>query len=91
MDVGDGMWGEHEIDYILFLFSNSKVRPNPNEISEISYIPKEHMNTFTHTLEADLTPWFSLILKHKLKIWWQNLDNLNNYIDHKNIHNLGQC
>lgn len=88
MDTGDGMWGEHEIDYILFLRSNALINPNPNEISEISYIPAAHMNTFESVLESSLTPWFELILKHRLRIWWKDLDNLQNYVDHKTIHIL---
>lgn len=87
-DTGDGQWGEHEIDYILFLLADVKVKPNPNEISEISYIPLEHMNTFVPTLEGSLTPWFQLILKHKLCFWWKNLDDLDSFVDHNNILNL---
>lgn len=87
-DVGDGQYGEHEIDYVLFIQADVKLKPNPNEISEISYIPKEHMNTFIPTLNSTLTPWFELILKHRLVGWWNNLDKLDQFIDHKTIHKL---
>lgn len=87
-DTGDGQWGEHEIAYILFLLADVKVKPNPNEISEISYIPFEHMNTFVPTLGASLTPWFQLILKYKLCSWWKNLDTIDSFVDHKTIHKL---
>ena len=34
----DGLWGEHEIDYILFIKRNVDVEPNPNEVSEVKYV-----------------------------------------------------
>lgn len=53
-DAGDGIWGEHEIDYILFLQKNVDLKPNPNEVSEVFYVqrnelerlflPKNHYN-----------------------------------------------
>lgn len=28
------------------------------------------------TLNGPMTPWFRLILKHRLKFWWKNLHRL---------------
>lgn len=90
-DCGNGKWGEHEIDYVLFLKGDHKLQPNPNEISEISYIPRKEIDSFIPTLNSELTPWFSLILKHRLKYWWDNLDNVDDIKDHVNILKLGDC
>lgn len=90
-DPGDGKWGEHEIDYVLFFKANVSVKPNSNEISEISYVPLNELDSFIPTLEAPLTPWFNLILKHRLKLWWKNLNDLDEYKDHKNIYTFETC
>lgn len=85
MDQGDGVWGEHEIDYILFLQTDIDVKPNPNEVSEIKYVSKENLNSFLSNLKAPLTPWFEMILKHRLPLWWDNLNSLEQFKDHENI------
>ncbi|XP_063907845.1 isopentenyl-diphosphate Delta-isomerase 1-like [Zophobas morio] len=87
-DEGDGQWGEHEIDYVLFFRGDVPVKPNPNEISEISFVPRGDLDQHIPTL-GTLTPWFYLILKNRLKLWWDNLDNLDKFKDHHNILKLG--
>lgn len=88
LDQGNGKWGEHEIDYVLFLQADLKINPNPHEISEISYVPRDSLDSFLPTLEGPLTPWFKLFLKHRLRLWWDNLKNLDEFIDHKKILDL---
>lgn len=88
MDPGDGVWGEHEIDYILFLQANLTIKPNPDEVSELLYIPKNEFNSFVPTLEDPMTPWFNLIRRYRLKQWWDNLSNLDAYRDHEKIYKL---
>lgn len=83
--MGNGKWGEHEIDYVLFVQEDVKVKPNPNEISEISFVPRKELDEYIPTLTGELTPWFRLILKHRLKYWWDNLDDLKEIVDHENI------
>ncbi|CAH1637813.1 unnamed protein product [Spodoptera littoralis] len=75
-DPGDGVWGEHEIDHILFFQSDVKVKPNSNEISEYCFVPKAEFNAFIPTLEGPITPWFNMIRRHRLKLWWDNLHRL---------------
>lgn len=91
MDAGNGKWGEHEIDYILFLKGDILLKPNSNEVSAISFVPRSELDAFIPTLNAPLTPWFALILKNRLKLWWDNLDDLDQFKDHKKILNLGSC
>lgn len=82
----DDIWGEHEIDYVLFLKKNNvTLDPNPDEVSEIKWISKEKIDEFTRDCEAPLTPWFQLILNHKLPLWWNNLECLERVQDHRTI------
>lgn len=43
-DNGDGIWGEHEIDYILFLQKEVDLDPNTAEVSEVRYIKRENID-----------------------------------------------
>ncbi|XP_037896409.1 isopentenyl-diphosphate Delta-isomerase 1-like [Glossina fuscipes] len=80
--TGDSVWGEHEIHYILFLQQDVDLNPNLNEVSEIRYIKRNNIDEEIRKLQAPLTPWFELILKERLKIWWDNLKNLNKFEEH---------
>ncbi|XP_028131225.1 isopentenyl-diphosphate Delta-isomerase 1 isoform X2 [Diabrotica virgifera virgifera] len=84
-DEGNGKWGEHEIDYVIFIQADVKIKPNPNEISEISFVPRTELDEYIHTLNGPLTPWFQLILKHRLKLWWDNLENLDEFKNYEKI------
>jgi len=86
-DPGDGEWGEHEIDYILFLQRDVDLKPNPTEVSEVMYIKKQDLNRHIEELsaKAPLTPWFELIVQNRLKLWWDNLHQLKKIEDLKNI------
>ncbi|XP_055697490.1 isopentenyl-diphosphate Delta-isomerase 1 [Phlebotomus papatasi] len=85
-DIGNGIWGEHEIDYILILQKDVDIKPNPSEVSEIRFIRRNNLNREISLLDAPLTPWFQLILKHRLKIWWDNLKHLKKFEELDNIH-----
>ncbi|XP_014210128.1 isopentenyl-diphosphate Delta-isomerase 1 [Copidosoma floridanum] len=89
--AGDGIWGEHEIDYVLFLQKNKiTLNPNPDEISEIQWISKRKMDDFVKSIDSPLTPWFKLILTHQLPVWWDNLDTLHKFQDHSTIHRFSK-
>ncbi|XP_016837908.1 isopentenyl-diphosphate Delta-isomerase 1 [Nasonia vitripennis] len=84
---GNDIWGEHEIDYVLFLQVNKiTLDPNPDEISEIRWISKSGISEFLKSIDSPLTPWFKLILEHQLPVWWNNLDRLHEFQDHSTIH-----
>ncbi|XP_067618582.1 isopentenyl-diphosphate Delta-isomerase 1 isoform X2 [Eurosta solidaginis] len=84
-DKGDGVWGEHEIDYILLLQNDVDLNPNENEVSEVRYVKRSEIDEIVKNFNAPLTPWFKLILQHKLKEWWDNLNQLEKCEDTKNI------
>ncbi|XP_058801951.1 isopentenyl-diphosphate Delta-isomerase 1 [Phymastichus coffea] len=85
--AGDEILGEHEIDYVLFLQVNKvTVDPNPDEVSEIRWVPRSTINNFVKNIDAPLTPWFKLMLDHQLLVWWDNLDSIHKFQDHSTIH-----
>ena len=78
-------WGEHEIDYVMFLQrDNIPIDPNPDEVSEIRWMPRSEIDNFVKT-NVPLTPWFRLMYENKLLNWWDNLNSLNKFQDHDNI------
>ncbi|XP_036323564.1 isopentenyl-diphosphate Delta-isomerase 1-like [Rhagoletis pomonella] len=85
-NTGDGVWGEHEIDYILFLQKDVDLNPNENEVSEVRFVKRNEIDKAVNKFDAPMTPWFRLILKHKLKEWWDNLHQLKKFEDTKFIH-----
>lgn len=64
------------------------MKPNPSEVSEIKYIKRDHVDEQIQSLNAPLTPWFDLILKYRLKLWWDNLNRLKKFEDYEHIHKL---
>jgi len=76
--LGDGLWGEYEVDYILFLQKDVTIDPNPDEVSEVSFVARDDLDDFLQSLKAPVTPWFRLIVENRLRLWWDNLQRLNN-------------
>lgn len=81
--VSNNHWGEHEIDYLLFLQKDVAIDPNLDEVNEVQWVSRQDIENFVKTVK--LTPWFHLILKHKLLYWWDNLGNLDKMQDIDNI------
>nr|CAB3255253.1 isopentenyl-diphosphate Delta-isomerase 1-like [Phallusia mammillata] len=82
------LWGEHEIDYVLFAQQDVKLNVNKNEVSEVQWVSLENLQDFMDKCMISgtpLTPWFQLITKTQLRNWWSNLHRLNDLCDHKNI------
>jgi len=69
----DGMWGEHEVDYILFLTADVTVTPNANEIRDYKYVDKEELKAMFQEKGNLFTPWFKLIARDFLFGWWDEL------------------
>ena len=87
-DPGDGVYGEHEVDYILFLQKDLEIKPNPGEVNEILWLKRENLDDQIASLKYPLTPWFKLIYESGLlKIWWNNLSQLET-IKNSNIHKM---
>ncbi|TSK16021.1 Isopentenyl-diphosphate Delta-isomerase 1 [Bagarius yarrelli] len=87
----DGVWGEHEIDYILFLKRDVELQPDPNEVKSLRYVSKQELKELLEQAErghVQITPWFSLIANTFLFTWWDNLHNLKPFTDHQRIHRM---
>nr|XP_019801343.1 isopentenyl-diphosphate Delta-isomerase 1 isoform X2 [Tursiops truncatus] len=87
----DGIWGEHEIDYILFVKKNVTLNPDPNEIKSYCYVSKEELEELLEKAahgEIKITPWFQIIAETFLFRWWDNLNHLNQFVDHEKIHRM---
>ncbi|KAJ3333924.1 isopentenyl-diphosphate delta-isomerase idi1 [Blyttiomyces sp. JEL0837] len=87
----DGLWGEHEIDYIFIIQADVTSNPNPNEIKSLKYVSKAELQEIFETAEEKgilLTPWFRIIVEGFLYKWWDNLDKLESFKDEKTIHKM---
>ncbi|KAK7499397.1 hypothetical protein BaRGS_00009372 [Batillaria attramentaria] len=87
----DGIWGESEIDYILFIQRDVHVKPNPNEVKSHRFISKAELQKFIENADRDgvlLTPWFKLIASKFLFKWWDSLENLESQKDTNTIHRI---
>lgn len=70
----DGKWGEHEIDYILFIKADVDLEINPNEVSDVKYVSPEELKEMFREDKLKFTPWFKLICQTMLFEWWEHLD-----------------
>ncbi|CAK9325919.1 unnamed protein product [Citrullus colocynthis] len=91
----DGRWGEHELDYLLFIVRNVHVNPNPDEVADIKYVNQEQLKELVRKADAGedglkLSPWFKLVVNNFLFKWWDHLEKgtLNEIVDMKTIHKL---
>ncbi|KAM8981720.1 isopentenyl-diphosphate Delta-isomerase 1 [Sarcophilus harrisii] len=87
----DGIWGEHEIDYILFVRKNVTLDPDPNEIKSYCYVTKKELEELLEKAangEIKITPWFKIIADTFLFKWWDNLNHLNKFVEHEKIHRM---
>ncbi|RPD62912.1 Isopentenyldiphosphate isomerase [Lentinus tigrinus ALCF2SS1-6] len=69
----NGLWGEHEVDYILFLTADVTVTPNLNEIRDFKYVSKDELKAMFDDASNSFTPWFKLIARDFLFGWWDEL------------------
>lgn len=69
----NGTWGEHEVDYILFLTADVTVNPNLNEIRDYEWVDKVELQNMFEDSANSFTPWFKLIARDYLFSWWDEL------------------
>nr|ALD84325.1 isopentenyl-diphosphate delta-isomerase [Morus alba]AOV62780.1 isopentenyl-diphosphate delta-isomerase [Morus alba] len=91
----DGKWGEHELDYLLFIVRDVSAHPNPDEVADIKYVNRDQLKELLRKADAGegglkLSPWFRLVVDNFLFKWWDHLENgtLKEVIDMKTIHKL---
>ncbi|CAI4228959.1 unnamed protein product [Auanema sp. JU1783] len=71
----DGVWGEHEMDYVLVLrnFDVSRLNPNPEEVSDVRCVSEKDLYSWLSDKPSDFTPWFLLLQNGYLREWWKDL------------------
>ncbi|KAF2796402.1 isopentenyl-diphosphate delta isomeras-like protein 1 [Melanomma pulvis-pyrius CBS 109.77] len=87
--ASDGKWGEHEIDYILFIKADVDLDPSPNEVQDTRYVSQEDLKAMFGDKSLKFTPWFKLICESMLYEWWNHLDSgLEKYMGEKEIRRM---
>ena len=89
----DETWGEHEIDYILFIKRDVTVSANPNEVKSHCYVTEDELRDILRKAEEGrggvvVTPWFKAIADNFLFRWWREMDSLQQFQDHTHIHRM---
>uniref|UniRef100_A0A0D9WGI2 isopentenyl-diphosphate Delta-isomerase n=1 Tax=Leersia perrieri TaxID=77586 RepID=A0A0D9WGI2_9ORYZ len=91
----DGKWGEHELDYLLFMVRDVKLNPNPEEVADIKYVNRDELKQLLKMADAGeggikLSPWFRLVVDNFLMGWWDHVERgtLAEAVDMKTIHKL---
>ncbi|KAF8463507.1 NUDIX hydrolase domain-like protein [Kalaharituber pfeilii] len=84
----DGMWGEHEIDYILFIKSDVTLDPNLNEVQATRYVTQQDLKDMFDDEALKFTPWFKLICNTMLFKWWDNIDDLTGFVNETMIRRM---
>ncbi|XP_059437357.1 isopentenyl-diphosphate Delta-isomerase I [Corylus avellana] len=91
----DGKWGEHELDYLLFIVRDVNVNPNPDEAADVKYVNRDELKELLRKADAGegglkLSPWFRLVVDNFLFKWWDNVEKgtLKEAADMKTIHKL---
>ncbi|OJI96657.1 hypothetical protein ASPVEDRAFT_48801 [Aspergillus versicolor CBS 583.65] len=69
----DGKWGEHEVDYILFIEADVDLEPNLNEVRDTRYVSETDLKEMFKQSDLKFTPWFKLICNSMLFEWWSHL------------------
>ena len=85
------MWGENEVDYVLFARfpgkskTEANMKFNKNEIKAVKWIEKEKIKAFLKEKEdmgEKTTPWMKMILDYKLLEWWEAFEKDQLRLDH---------
>ncbi|KAF5741559.1 isopentenyl-diphosphate Delta-isomerase I [Tripterygium wilfordii] len=91
----DGKWGEHELDYLLFIVRDVNVNSNPDEVADIKYVTRDQLKELMRKADAGeeglkLSPWFRLVVENFLFKWWDHVEKgtLKEAVDMKTIHKL---
>eukprot|EP00931_Biecheleriopsis_adriatica_P106282 TRINITY_DN80765_c0_g1_i1.p1 TRINITY_DN80765_c0_g1~~TRINITY_DN80765_c0_g1_i1.p1 ORF type:complete len:309 (-),score=58.55 TRINITY_DN80765_c0_g1_i1:36-962(-) len=71
------VWGEHEIDYILFIKSTPTLKLNAAEVKDARYVSRSELQMMMRDESIKLwSPWFRIIAERFLNDWWDNLENI---------------
>lgn len=92
--MSGGPWGEHEMDYILFIKPDADVtfQPNPEEIDDAKWVTREELREMMDPASGlRWSPWFRIIAEKFLDTWWAELDETlgtDKHVDLETIHEV---
>eukprot|EP00249_Psilotum_nudum_P013340 c24280_g1_i1 orf=137-1120(+) len=91
----NGKWGEHELDYLLFIVRDVTLHPNPEEVADVLYVNKGKLKELVGKADSGedgvkLSPWFRHVVDNFLFDWWSKVENgtLTDAADMKTIHKM---
>lgn len=94
----DGKWGEHEIDYILFIEADVDLKINENEVQATRWVSADELRQMFKDVDSKsgvdqalkYTPWFRLICEGMLFSWWDALvqGKLSTFTDEQDIRRM---
>lgn len=68
-------WGEHELDYVLFVQADVDLEPNPEEVEAYRYVDQAGLQSMMSTsVGLRWSPWFRILAERFLPAWWDDLD-----------------
>lgn len=93
--LAGGPWGEHEMDYILFIKPSVdylKLKPNPDEVDDAKWVTRDELKEMMDpTSGLRWSPWFRIIAGRFLDKWWGDLESCletNKHVDLGTIHEV---
>ena len=92
--MSGGPWGEHEMDYILFIKPDGPVTvaANPEEIDDVRWVTREELREMMDPASGlRWSPWFRIIAEKFLDTWWAELDETigtDKHVDLGTIHEV---
>lgn len=72
MAPSSGLWGEHEVDYILFVKADPTVKAEINEVRDTMWVSQDQLKAMFGNKNYHFTPWFKLICENFLFAWWSD-------------------
>jgi isopentenyl-diphosphate delta-isomerase len=74
-----GPWGEHEIDYVLFIKKDVELELVPNEVAAVKWVDADGLKAMIADADAGnslFSPWCQMIAENFLYKWWLRLDEI---------------
>jgi len=84
-------WGEHEIDYVLFVKADVELDPHPEEVRDTCWVSKDELYAMMKKPGLHWSPWFCKIVEKWYDGWTEDIDatiNTDKHVDLDTIHKL---
>jgi len=82
-------WGEHEVDYILFIQTDVDVTPHPDEVCDFKFVNQDELKRMMDpSTGLKWSPWFRIIAEKFLTKWWADLEDTLTTDKHVDLHTI---